>query len=56
MLATIGELVYIKAVLEQLFGSRVPNIPTLAVTDSKNLEEAIKSTKVWWKTLGWFLI
>ena len=46
MIATIGELVYIKAVLEQLFGTRIHNIPTLVVTDSKNLQEAIKSTSL----------
>ena len=35
-----------KAVLEQIFGGRVHDIPTIAVTDSKNLEESIKSTSL----------
>ena len=46
MIGMIGELVYTKAVLEQLFGKRVNNIPTIAVTDSKNLEESVKSTSL----------
>ena len=46
MIGVISELVYTKAVLEQLYGKRVQDIPTIAVTDSKNLAEAIKSTSL----------
>ena len=46
MIGTIGEIVYTRAVLEQLYGKRVNKIPSLVVTDSKNLEEAIQSTSL----------
>ena len=46
MIAMIGELVYMKAVLEQFFGERVKRVPTVVMTDSKNLFEAIKSTSL----------
>ena len=46
MINTIGDLVYTKAVLAQLFGSRANNVKTVVVTDCKNLEEAIKSTSL----------
>jgi hypothetical protein len=46
MIDTIGDLVYTKAVLVQLFGSRANDVKTVVVTDSKNLEEAIKSTSL----------
>ena len=46
MYGTIGELVYAKAGLEQLYGRRVQDIPMVVVTDSKNLEEALKSTSL----------
>ena len=47
MIDTIGDIVYTKAVLVQLFGSRANNIKTIiVVTDLKNLEEAIKSTNL----------
>ena len=46
MIGMIGDLVYTKAVLEELFGSRIKEIPTIVVTDCKNLTEAIKSTSM----------
>ena len=46
MIVTIGEIVYTRAVLEQLYGKRVNMIPSIVVTDSKNLEEAIQSTSL----------
>ena len=46
IIATLGELVYTKAVLKQLIGTRIHKIPTLVITDSKNLEEAIYSTSL----------
>ena len=46
MIDAIGDLVYTKAVLVQLFGSRANEVKTVVVTDCKNLEEAIKSTSL----------
>ena len=46
MIGVIGEIVYIKAVLEQLFGTRVRDIPTLVLSDCKNLTQAIRSTSL----------
>ena len=46
MIDAIGELVYTKAVLVQLFGSRANEVKTVVVTDCKNLEEAIRSTSL----------
>ena len=42
----IGEIVYTKSVLSQIFGKRVSEIPVIIVTDSRNLEEAVYSTKL----------
>ena len=44
MINTIGEVVYKKSVLEQIYSGRVKLIPKIVVTDSKNLEESILST------------
>ena len=46
MTGVIGETVYIKSVLSQIFGKRVSEIPVIIVTDSRNLEEAVYSTKL----------
>ena len=46
MVGMIGELVYTKSILKQLFRNRVGKIPTIVVTDSKNLDEAIKSKRL----------
>ena len=46
MIDALGDLVYTKAVLVQLFGSRANEMKTVVVTDCKNLEEAIKSTSL----------
>ena len=46
MIGVIGEIVYPKAVLGQIFGTRVKDIPTLILSDSKNLTQAIKSTSL----------
>ena len=46
MVATIGEMVYIKATLQQLYGRRIEKLPTVIVTDSRNLTEAIASTSL----------
>ena len=44
MVAVIGEVVYNKALLSQIYGEKVNQIPTIVFTDSKNLHEAIYST------------
>ena len=46
IVATIGELIYIKAVLSLIFGSTFNEIPTYVMTDSKNLFESIYSSKL----------
>ena len=46
MIATIGEIVYIKSILSQIFGTRAETIPVMVVIDAKNLEEAINSTSL----------
>ena len=46
MIATIGEVVYIKAVLREMYGVRVEDVPTIIVTDANNLYEAIHSTSL----------
>ena len=44
--ATIGEIVYIKAILTQLYGEIVNDIPVIVFTDSKNLYEAVYSSSL----------
>ena len=46
MADTVGEIVYTKSILSQIYGKRVEKIPVIIVTDSKNLEEAVKSTSL----------
>lgn len=46
MIATIGEVVYIKAVLREMYGVRVEDVPTIIVTDANNLYEAIHLTSL----------
>ena len=46
MTGTIGEIVYTKAILSQILGTGVDKVPVIIVTDSKNLEEAVYSTKL----------
>ena len=46
MTGTIGEIVYTKAILSQILGMGVDKVPVIIVTDSKNLEEAVYSTKL----------
>ena len=46
MAGTIGEIVYMKAILSQILGKRMDKVPVIIVTDSKNLEEAVYSTKL----------
>ena len=46
MIGVIGDIVYTKAVLVQMFGTRANDIPTLVLSDCKNLAQAIKSTSL----------
>ena len=43
---TIGEVVYNKAVLKQIFGAKVDSIPVIITTDSNNLFKAVYSTSL----------
>ena len=42
--ATIGEIVYNKAILKQIFGDKIDSIPVVLYTDSKNLYESVHSS------------
>ena len=44
MEAVIGEVVYNKAILSQIYGEVINQLPVIVFTDSKNLHEAIYST------------
>ena len=44
MVAMIGEIVYTKTILSQIFGDSIKNIPVILFTDCKNLHDAIYST------------
>ena len=43
-LDTIGEVVYLKAVLKEIFGTQVENIPVVIASDSQNVCKAVYST------------
>ena len=43
---TIGEVVYSKAVLRQIFGPKMDKVPVIIVTDSNNLFKSIYSTSL----------
>ena len=44
--ATVGEIVYTKAILRQMFGEQVDKMPVIIFTDSRNLFEAVNSTSL----------
>ena len=46
MIGVIGELVYTKAILAQIYGQRIKAIKTVVVTDCKNLDEAVHSSSL----------
>ena len=46
MVATIGEIVYNKAILKQIFGEVINQIPVILYIDSNNLEKAVHSTSL----------
>ena len=42
----IGDIIYTKAVLQEIFGDSVSNVPSHIFTDSKNLDKSISSFKM----------
>ena len=44
VVAAIGEIVYNKALLKQIFGENIDSIPVVVFTDSKNLYESVHSS------------
>ena len=44
LVAGIGEMVYNKAILRQIYGDEIDGIPVVMYTDCKNLYEAVHST------------
>ena len=46
MVALIGDIVYHKSILSQIFGEEVSSIPIILFTDCKNLHDAIHSTSL----------
>ena len=46
IVATIGEIVYNKAILKQIYGDRIDDVPVIIFTDSKNLYESVHSSKL----------
>ena len=46
MIGLSGELVYTKSVLREIFSEEIDFVPSIVVTDSKNLWESIHSTRL----------
>ena len=46
MVAMVGEIVYNKAILSQIYGDKIKTIPVVVFTDCKNLHDAIHSTRL----------
>ena len=46
LVAAIGEMVYNKAILKQVYGEFVEEVPVIMFTDSRNLYEAVHSTSL----------
>ena len=46
MVSLIGEIVYNKAILLQIFGKKIDSLPVILYTDCKNLHEAIYSSSL----------
>ena len=42
----LDEMVYVKGILEELFGAKASTIPLVLHTDSKNLWDAIQTTRL----------
>ena len=46
MVSLIGEIVYNKAILLQIFGDEIDSLPVVLFTDCKNLHESIYSSSL----------
>ena len=46
IVAAIGEIVYNKSILKQIFGDRIDDVPVIVYTDSKNLYESVHSSNL----------
>ena len=46
VVAVIGEIVYTKSIIQQIYGEVIENTPVIIVTDSKNLDEAVHSSSL----------
>ena len=46
VVAAIGEIVYNKAILKQIYGEKIDKVPVVIFTDSKNLYESVHSTNL----------
>ena len=44
--ATIGEIVYTRAIMKQMYGDVLDSVPVVIFTDSKNLYEAVHSSSL----------
>ena len=46
LVATVGEIVYNKAILKQIYGEVIEEVPVVVYTDCRNLHEAVFSTSL----------
>ena len=46
VVAAIGEIVYTKSIIHQIYGEVIEKTPVIIVTDSKNLDEAVHSSSL----------
>ena len=46
IVAAIGEIVYTKSIIHQIYGEVIEKTPVIIVTDSKNLDEAVHSSSL----------
>ena len=46
MVATIGEVIYNRTILTQIFGTEIERIPVIIYTDCRNLYDAVHSTSL----------
>ena len=54
MLDLFGDIKYTKDMFKYMYGTQVQQIPTIAVTDSKNLWQAVHSLKSVDEKIGWY--
>ena len=46
LVATIGEIVYTKAILKKIYGEKIDGVPVIIFTDSKNLAWSVTSSSM----------